>query len=113
MSSYAYKSQRRLALKALKCIFIRYSYGVKGYRLWFTELNLLKWKINKDVVFYEEKIIDNVNVEKRSEDGLAIDVYFEVVSYIHNKRFDTELLEDVVSNIGEAKESQDVALIQI
>lgn len=113
MSSYTYISQGRLALKALKCIFIRYSYGVKGYRLWFIELNLLKCKINKDVVFYEEKIIDNVNVEKRSEDGLTIDVYFKVVSHIHNKRFDIALSEDVVSNIGEGEESQDETLIQI
>lgn len=113
MSSYAYISQGRLAHKALKCIFIRYSYGVKGYRLWFIELNLLKCKINKDVVFYEEKIIDNVNVEKRSEDGLTIDVYFKVVSHIHNKRFDIALSEDVVSNIGEAEESQDEAPIHI
>ena len=44
----------KLEPKAMKCIFLVYSTGVKGYTLWCTKSNRTKrFIINRDVTFNE------------------------------------------------------------
>lgn len=49
--AYVHISQGKLALRALKAIFIGYPEGVKGFKVWCTDLNLLKCIMSIDVVF--------------------------------------------------------------
>ena len=39
----------------MKCIFLGYKYGVKGYKLWCPKTK--KLVINRDVIFYERSMI--------------------------------------------------------
>lgn len=56
-SAYARVKQGRLKPRALKCIFLRYLDGVKGYRLWYVVFKPLKCVISIDVMFNEVEII--------------------------------------------------------
>lgn len=49
--TYAHVSQGKLARRARKFQFISYPDGVKGFKLWCTDLNLPKCVISRDVVF--------------------------------------------------------------
>lgn len=76
--TYAHISQKKLALKALKRVFIGYPNIVKGYRIWCLYLSLPKCTISRGMVFNEEKI---VNKSQASEDKQVVstdDVKFEV-----------------------------------
>uniref|UniRef100_A0A5B7C5R0 Retroviral polymerase SH3-like domain-containing protein n=1 Tax=Davidia involucrata TaxID=16924 RepID=A0A5B7C5R0_DAVIN len=49
--TYAHVNEGKLEPKAKKCIFLGYSDGVKGYKLWCTDENSPKYIISKDVTF--------------------------------------------------------------
>lgn len=49
---------------ALKCRFLGYLNGVKGYRLWCVDFKPLKCIISKDITFHE---VDIMNESKTSE----------------------------------------------
>ncbi|KAH9725257.1 hypothetical protein KPL70_007804 [Citrus sinensis] len=65
-TAYAHVSQEKLAPRALKGIFIGYPEGVKGYKIWCTDVNPLKYIINKDVIFNEEELISKKSVQRKS-----------------------------------------------
>ncbi|KAH9703748.1 Integrase catalytic domain-containing protein [Citrus sinensis] len=56
--AYAHVSQGKLAPKALKGKFIGYPEGVKGFKLWCTDLNPPKCIISRDVIFNEKAALE-------------------------------------------------------
>ncbi|KAH9762156.1 hypothetical protein KPL70_000706 [Citrus sinensis] len=88
--AYAHVSQGKLAPRALKEKFIGYPEGVKGFKLWCTDLNPPKCIISRDVIFNEKAALEM----KKSADTDAqndkerTNVQFEVEPYTR------EALED-------------------
>ncbi|KAH9801561.1 hypothetical protein KPL71_001082 [Citrus sinensis] len=55
---YAHVSQGKLAPRAFKGKFIGYPEGVKGFKLWCTDLNPPKCIISRDVIFNEKAALE-------------------------------------------------------
>ena len=75
-TAYMHISQGKLAPRALKGIFIGYPEGVKGFKIWCTEINPPKCIISRDVIFNEEELIPKKPVKRKSEeDAKRSDTY--------------------------------------
>ena len=55
--AYAHIDDGKLEQRALKCIFLGYATGVKGYRFWCVELKSPKFIINRDFEFNESSML--------------------------------------------------------
>ncbi|KAH9648891.1 hypothetical protein KPL70_025781 [Citrus sinensis] len=88
--SYAHISQGKLAPRALKCVFIGYLEGTKGYKLWCTDLSPLRCIVSRDVKFNEEAAVDSIQRNSVRADQVH-DEHFEVESPGNlNQNDDTE-----------------------
>ncbi|KAH9716240.1 hypothetical protein KPL71_021389 [Citrus sinensis] len=77
--AYAHISQGKLAPRALKCVFIGYPEGTKGYKLWCTDLSPPRCIISRDVKFNEEAAVDSIQRNSERADQVH-DEHFEVES---------------------------------
>lgn len=57
--AHAYVRDGKLESMVKKCIFLEYTYGVKGFRLWCSDSKFPRLIINKDVISNESFSLDN------------------------------------------------------
>ena len=51
--AYAHQSEGKLDPRSIKCVFVGYQEGTKGYRLWDRQSGGVKIIISRDVIFNE------------------------------------------------------------
>ncbi|KAH9754884.1 Integrase catalytic domain-containing protein [Citrus sinensis] len=79
-TDYAHANQGKLAPRALKGLFIGYPEGVKGYKIWCTDLSPHKCIVSRDVVFNEqlvlskEKSVENAEPQSKTDDTIQFEV---------------------------------------
>lgn len=76
--AYAHIKQDKLEARAMKCVFIGYPKGIKGYKLWCTEAGSQRVIISRDVVFKEEMSflkqgkVDSVSANRLDSTGIEV-----------------------------------------
>ncbi|KAH9694912.1 Integrase catalytic domain-containing protein [Citrus sinensis] len=66
--AYAHTSQGKLAPRALKGLFIGYPEGVKGYKIWCTDLSPPRCIISRDVTFNEKELLNQKSAQQPTKE---------------------------------------------
>ncbi|KAH9660266.1 hypothetical protein KPL70_024153 [Citrus sinensis] len=120
--AYVHISQGKLAPRALKGVFIGYPEGVKGFKVWCTDLNPPRCIVSRDIVFNEGGLIQDSeaavdeNEKSRSEDRLEL----EVESSVFKNRTETadsggvnEQEEDTISPQEQSSSQEQIQEYQL
>ena len=106
--AYAHVRQGKLAPRALRGQFIGYPEGVKGYKLFFTDLNPAKCIISRDVIFNEGVVLEKKKPAEDSQQGVEekTNNQFEVEQIIHKSSADEQNSGNSSEDQEESKETQ-------
>nr|GEX81879.1 retrovirus-related Pol polyprotein from transposon TNT 1-94 [Tanacetum cinerariifolium] len=97
---YVHVTEGKLVSRAVKCIFLGYGFGVKGYRVWCPDPKYRKIIHSRDVTFNEDDIINSGkdfvpphNVDNNHTEG-KVDFEFDVENSTHTQpSFNDEHIE--------------------
>ena len=107
-SVYAHVRQGKFALRALKEVFVGYPEGVKGYKIWCTDLKPPKCIISKDVIFNEDELVrktqpaEVTNLNPKPPEMLE----FEMGQSDQRNTEEATCFEDVEDDSGKAQAPQ-------
>lgn len=102
--AYAHVKQDKLEARALRCVFIGYPKGVKGYKMWCTEPDKQKVIISRDVVFKEnempylmQKTEQHGSVTKDGTSGLKVEFERNISDEGQETKADVELEQEGIN----------------
>ncbi|KAH9668238.1 hypothetical protein KPL70_021339 [Citrus sinensis] len=93
-SAYAHIKQGKLAPRALKGVFVGYPDGVKGYKIWCTDLRPPKCIISRDVIFNEDELIRKTQPAEETNSGEAQAPHQHVETELNPQIGDYQLTRD-------------------
>ncbi|KAM1465608.1 hypothetical protein ACFXTO_045089 [Malus domestica] len=102
--TYFHVTENKLDLRAKKVIFLGFSSGVKGYRLWCPEMKRLV--ISRDVTFDEESMFRNF--EKNVKDVQQVEL--EKVAFGTSNPISTDVEAITSEKVGDHEDVEEVEL---
>ncbi|KAL0537750.1 hypothetical protein IC582_026735 [Cucumis melo] len=104
-TAYAHVKDGKLNKRALKCMFIGYPQGVKGYKLWCIEKGMNKCIISRDVTFNETEMPYCVKEQQKQQTGDHVVTEVRIASEVRPS-IDLDNQPLLVSEIEDTQQSE-------
>ncbi|KAL4029866.1 hypothetical protein IC575_008094 [Cucumis melo] len=104
-TAYAHVKDGKLNKRALKCMFIGYPQGVKGYKLWCIEKGMNKCIISRDVTFNETEMPYCVKEQQKQQTGDHVVTEVRIASEVRPS-IDLDNQPPLVSEIEDTQQSE-------